>query len=436
MHAVSLSRAVSKITLVNMLLTVAGFITAPIIGRALGADGRGQLAAIIATITLLQPVLGLGLGIFAAREVAAGRSVGELLGTLVPLTVGLAAVGMVGGWFIAGPLSEGDETVRTFLRIGFLLAPVSLIAGVLQAILTGQQRWDRLLLARAIPTILAVVAIPVLVALDELNVASAATVAIVGGVASILPTLHLLAHGWRPRWDRGELGRALSFGSRAWAGGFANIANLRLDQVLMISLTTDRQLGLYAVAVTIATAPSVLPGAVAGPLLARVSAGDRGLAARATRTTLMLVAVAHVVIGALSVPVVLVLFGDQFVGAIAMVWALLVAGLPLAGGILLNHALSADGAPGRTAMAQFVGLVVTVPLLLVLVPEYGGRGAALASIAAYGASFLVLARATIRRGLARNARDLLVVRRDDLAWLCMTVRQWWSELRSTRGSQG
>jgi O-antigen/teichoic acid export membrane protein len=150
---------------------------------------------------------------------------------------------------------------------------------------------------------------------------------------------------------------------------------------------------------------------------ARVAAGDRDIVARATRTTLLLVALVHVVLAVVSVPLVLVLFGSEFADSIPMIWILLVAGVPLAGGMLLSSVLAADGAPGQTAFAQAGALVVAVPLLLLVVPAHGGMGAAAVSIVSYGASFFVLVRAVLRRKLAPNVRRLILISGGDIAWL-------------------
>lgn len=425
----SLARAVSKITIVNLVVFVGAFLTGPIVARALGPSGRGQLAAIAAPLALIPIVLGLGLGTFATREVASGKTVRSVLSTLLPISVVLGLIGAITGWPLAGALSQGHSTIRTFLRVGFLLAPLSLVVVVLQSTLAGQQRWNRLLVARAIPTVIAVLAIPTLFVFHALTVATAATVGIVGGAATLLPTFGLLREGLRAEWSPVYSRLALSFGARAWAGGLANIANFRLDQVLMISLTSSTQLGLYAVAVTVGTAPAVLPAAVAGPIQARVASGDRDIVGRSTRVTMLLVGVLHVIVGALAVPVVTVLFGPAFTDSILMIWVLLAAGVPFAGGLLLSSVLSADGAPGRTAVAQFLALAVTIPLLLVLVPGHGGMGAAVTSAAAYSTSFIVLVRATVTRGLVSGTAALLVPRREDAVWLWGTGRGWLHKLR-------
>jgi len=58
---------------------------------------------------------------------------------------------------------------------------------------------------------------------------------------------------------------------------------------------------------------------------------------------------------------------------------LLAAGVPLAAGSVLGSALSADGNPGATMRAELVALAVTLPGLVLLLPDFGGVGAAVVS---------------------------------------------------------
>jgi O-antigen/teichoic acid export membrane protein len=114
---------------------------------------------------------------------------------------------------------------------------------------------------------------------------------------------------------------------------------------------------------------------------------------------------------------------------------LLGAGVPFAASLLLSTVLSADGVPGRTAVAEFVALGLTVILLFALVPEHGGMGAAVTSAAAYSASFAVLARATVARNLAPGLRDLLIPRAEDARWMLTTARGWRDGLLARRAAE-
>ena len=85
----------------------------------------------------------------------------------------------------------------------------------------------------------------------------------------------------------------------------------------------------------------------------------------------------------LTGPVMSLLYGDQFADAVPQARLLLV-GMLLGGaaGVASGY-LYARGRPGLNSVAMGVGLVVTVVLDLVLIPVYGGMGAAAASTAAY-----------------------------------------------------
>ena len=50
---------------------------------------------------------------------------------------------------------------------------------------------------------------------------------------------------------------------------------------------------------------------------------------------------------------------------------------------VLGSALSAAGDPAATMRAEVVALVATIPALVLLLPEFGGLGAAAISLAAY-----------------------------------------------------
>ncbi len=131
------------------------------------------------------------------------------------------------------------------------------------------------------------------------------------------------------------------------------------------------------------------------------------------------------------------LFGAEFADAAEPAWVLLAAGVPLSGAAILGPTLNGVGRPGLPAVGQALALLITVPGLLLLLPSIGIMGAAVVSLVAYTANFLVLFVATIRI-FDTTARDLLVPKRSDLAWLWGFIRErlpfWGAWLSSPRRS--
>jgi O-antigen/teichoic acid export membrane protein len=413
-HGWRFARVTASMTGVNAVILVTALVTGPLLARALGPSGRGDLAAILVPFSLAPLVLHFGLGVYGARQAARGRPLDAVLGTLCAAALGIGVLGALGGIPLAGVLADGRETVHSYLLVAFAMLPWGLVATVLVSVSSGLERWGVVIASRLIPPLTAVAALGFLYVAGALTVQSAAIVAFAGGFASTLPLLGLLRRR-RLRFDFAVIRSGARFGTKAWVGGLANLSNARLDQLLMIPLVSPRQLGLYAVAVSLASFTGALTAGLGPPLFTRVAAGETELAARALRVTLGIVAVVSACAAAATPFLIELLFGSSFSDAIGMAWILLAAGLPLAGATVLSQALTAAGRPGVPAIGEILALVVTVGGLVVLLPPLAGIGAALVSLGAYSVNFLV--QLVVAAGEFRvGARDLLIVRRADLEW--------------------
>lgn len=410
-----MSGVAARLTTANVLGAASGFVTGPLLARSLGATGRGDLQAVIAPLTLVPAVLGLGIPAYAYRTLPRGRSPREVIPSLgLPLLV-LGCVGVAGAVPVADALAGGRPVVRAFLIAGFMLTPLVLLNSLMASCLAGLERWRAVYALTLIPFAVPFVGIVALDLSGHLTVASAAAVTIAGSALQIVPALPVLARIRRPA-PRMSVARAgLSFGVKSWLGGLALTANGRLDQVMMITLVPARQLGLYAVAVTISGAYSLVTGGISPPLMTRIAAGQRELTMQAVRITIG-VTIALGVLIALMTPVILsVLFGPEFRDAFPMALILLTASVPLAAGSVLSSALQADGAPLIPTVGEALALVVTVVGLLTLLRPLQGIGAAVVSFAAYSVSFafqLVMAQRRIRAPI----RAFLLPSAEDLRW--------------------
>jgi O-antigen/teichoic acid export membrane protein len=408
---------VARLTVANALAAATGFVTGPLLARALGASGRGDLQAIIVPLQLAPILLSLGITSFAYRTLPRGRTVDEVIPSLgLPLLL-LGSIAVVAAVPLADALAGGRATVQTFLIIAFLMAPIGLLTMLLSSSLAALERWHAMIAMSVIPFAVPLVVIVGLAVAGRLTVATAAAATLLGSLLAVVPGLPLLISVRRPMFRFSLAREGVSFGMKSWLGGLAQTANLRLDQVLMITLVAPRQLGLYAVAATISSAYGPLAAAVSPPLMARIGAGERHLMPQAVRMTVMVTIAVNLVVAILTPILLPLLFGQKFRAAIPMALVLLVASVPLAGASVLSTALQADGAPLIPTFGEGIALVVTVVGLVVLLPRLQGIGAAIASVAAYSASFgfqLLMAKGRIAAPLS----GFLLPSRDDVRWLC------------------
>jgi O-antigen/teichoic acid export membrane protein len=379
----------------NVAFNLIGVLTGPILARALGPTGRGTLAAIVVPLTVGAWVASLGMPEFALRSAARE-------GRALTLSVTLGAISLVVGVImlplapsLASAFAEDREVVHTYLMVGFVVLPLFVMSYVMYSVVNGLERWGLLVTTRLAPSLFGLVALAALWAGERLTVGTAAAVVLGTTLLTLVPAAFALKDGGPCAFDRELASRALRFSLRAWPGYLGHYANARLDQLLMIPLVDPAELGLYVVAVTLASLPAVLGAALASTLGPRIARGETELVAQGNRVLLPLVGVmsaALALIAPIGLPLV---FGSDFAPAVAMAWILLAASVPYQGAWFLGTTLTAAGRPELFTAGHIVALVITVPGLLLLLPTLGAYGAAIVSSLSALAQFaflLVMAR--------------------------------------------
>jgi O-antigen/teichoic acid export membrane protein len=423
---------VGRMSAVELFVAGLALITAPLSARALGPMGRGDLAAILVTLSLVPMIAFVGLGPFAKREAARGTPVGAVIGSVGAILMVTGLIGAALAIPIADFLSDGKATVRLFIAAGLLMLPLSLFGGLLLSVTAGRELWGRTIAARLIPPVGGVIGIVTLYLLGELTLATAASITLITSVLQIVPGLFVLRRAGKLRVERSLLRAARGFGLRSWATTMTAQANVRLDQLVMIKLVPSRELGFYAVAATISTAAAgIITSAVHSPLAVRTAKGESVLVARALRVTLFAVAVTGGALAATVPFLVPFVFGESFTPAAAMAEILLVGSVFMTGMNVLSTAMAGAGQPGAGAKAQLAALAITVPGLAIALPTLGGIGAAIVSVLAYGAAFAFVLTLSIGH-FGGTFREFVFIRRSDLAWAARQVTEKWLSWRQGR----
>jgi O-antigen/teichoic acid export membrane protein len=383
------------------------------------------LAAVLVVVTIAPWLLTVGMNAFVARETARHTDRGRLLGTVATLSLGTAVLGLVCAYPVAHLVGHGRRVVESLILVGFALLPLNVVGTGLLGVLWDEAHWRRLSAVRLLSAGLVAVGFVVLAATHQFTVTTAASVTFAAGIVSFAPLCLMLrrARGWH--FDR-ELARgAVSYGTRAWLGDAANLSNLRLDQLLMAGLVPAKELGLYAVAVTLAGLTGIFSQALNILILPFVAGGAGSTVRRILRITLFGTAGMSAIIGLAAPRLISVLFGHAFAASAGLAQVLLVGAVLLAGTGVLNAALNGAGHPGDTALAQGLGCAATVPALIVVLPSAGAMGAALVSVASYGIVFVVLLCRT-RRHLGGLSSEYLIPTAADLVDLRRYAKNWFA----------
>ncbi|HSC90991.1 MAG TPA: oligosaccharide flippase family protein [Gaiellaceae bacterium] len=411
--------AVAALSLVNVL----------VIARSLGAEGRGEVA-FLGTIAFLTSQLA-SVGVQQANANLAGREpeLRPSLATnsaLLALGLGLAAAAIVALLIALVPAVGGGLPVELLLCA---LAAIPML--VFQTFLVFMVRADygfgvanaSMLVVPAVTTLLnGTVALA-----GGLTVGRAFGAWVIGqALATALLVVHVqrgLAGFGRPNAALAR--RALLFGAQTHAGRIMLLGNYKLDQWLVGSIAGQRELGLYSIAVTWAETLFYLPTALAGVQradLVRASAREAARSAAAGFRAAVLATIPLAIGLLVAAPVLCVtVFGEEFRGSIDPLRVLVPGAFGIVALKVLGEAMTAQRRPLREAAAIAVAFVVIVALDILLIPEHGALGAAVASTVAYLAGGLTIV-LLFSRGFDFPAARL-VPRGNELPW-------FWSKLRA------
>jgi O-antigen/teichoic acid export membrane protein len=347
-------------------------------------------------------------------------SPGAVLGTATRIVsfsaVLIAAVAVAPVLFLLG---RYDSSTRTAGVVLVAAAPIVALTSVWHQSLRGLQRpasWNVVRLIAAGAWLLAIVA----VAVTGKHAPHAAFWYVAFLVPILIGTRHVVKRFVADSvvYDSRLRRPLMNFAVPSVAASIPLYLNLRLDQVVLTRVATPKDLGLYAAATGFTWAVNPPLQAIASFAFPRVAAiadveGQRRELLRITRLATPICVLTALVVGGLTPLAIPLLNGPSFRSAISVAIILVGASTVFAYEFILEEAARGLGHPRLALFAQLVGLVSTVVGLFVLIPKFGIRGAAWASMIGYGAACctdLIL----LRRKLGCGFSDLLVPSRLDM----------------------
>ncbi|HDZ61614.1 MAG TPA: hypothetical protein ENH40_00510 [Nitrospirae bacterium] len=222
-----------------------------------------------------------------------------------------------------------------------------------------------------------------------------------------------------------HLKEGLSFGSRGYISIFANAMVRRIDFIFISSMLGAKDLGYYAISVSIAEILLSVPDAVNLPFLPlhlglnRKDAEDTApVVIRHVLFIMILICLFTAIIGRYAI---WILFGKDFLAAYVPLLWLLPGIFSLSIFDLLKIDMYRNNLPGFVSMVSLLTLICNLILNYILIPIYGISGAAISSTVSYSLSTCILL-CNFTRIAKVPYRDVLVIKISDLMLL-------WSQFR-------
>lgn len=376
-----------------------------LLARGFGPSAYGLFASSLATVTMVAPLAGFGLSQFRLRAYGAeGWAADRWLRPSLRFTAitSLLAIALVVGWAFFGE-AVSQETRRVLL----LLVPV--ILGLLAVDLVGSKLrleeryqalagWQLLMPGgRLLVACLAILMPAATVDSVAVGYCAIALIAIALGVPQLRAMLRgemkLRGHGARDASLAPPSPATSALVSQAWTYGLAAALYpvfYQVSTVLLKYLGDDAQAGRYGIALAVMTAIYLLPSTVYQKFLLsklhRWAVHDKPKFWRVYRQGNIAMLLSGLAIGlALAVSaefLVPIAFGKQYLGVegVLMVLALCVPIRFLSTAV--GSALLTEGHMRYRVRAMALATAIAVLLNALLIPSYGGMGAAVATVIA------------------------------------------------------
>jgi O-antigen/teichoic acid export membrane protein len=413
----------------NLLVAALSLLNVLIVSRALGPSGRGQVVFLTAIAWFTSNLSTFGVQEANANLAGAEPRLRRSLATnslLLALAFGVLTAAVLGGliWVFPAIAGDSDQQLRWLV---FASLPFLILWVYLRFLVQADYGFTVTNIGWLLTPVANVTVNGLLAAFGVLTVGAAVCAWLAGqllGTALLVwYVARRLAGFGRP--DLQLARRVMAFGLRSHVGRIMLLGNYRLDQWILGAVSGSRELGLYSVAVAWAESLWYFPTAVAAVQRPNVVRASRAEAARHTAAAFRVAALVTLV---LMVAIVIAapflcttIFGEEFRGSIDDLRLLVAGSVGVVALKQLGSALTGQGAPTLASAAIALGFVCTVVLDIVLIPPFGGLGAAAASTIAYTVGGLAAA-LILSRAMKLPLREL-VPRWEDVVLLHRTAKR-------------
>ena len=184
----------------------------------------------------------------------------------------------------------------------------------------------------------------------------------------------------------------LGYGVRSYGIDVLGTLALQVDQVLVVSLLTPSAMGSYVVVLSLSRMLNLFQNSVVMVLFPK-AAGLAGkevvmMTGNAVRVSGLVTAFCGVFV-CLGGPTLLrLLYGSEYVSAVGAMRILVLEVVISGATFVLAQAFMALDRPGVVTILQALGLSLSIPMMLVLIPRYGIYGAAVSLLTSTVARFI------------------------------------------------
>lgn len=385
-----LVQTIMRTSATNLLVMVISTLTSIVTARMFGVVGKGELSAILFWPTLLAGLVGFGLPTSLIYNMKQNQGsggdfvrAGFFFQIPVSLIVGVIAWIWLPVWLGNYPA----DVIQTARWYAVLMLPILLAINLISALAQSTSKFNVYNGVRLFVPLFNLAGLMALWAVGDLSLHNASLVFLVTSVLVVSWSLYSIRDALRINWLKG-LGNRLAakalfgYGSKVFGVELLGTLYSQFDKIVILSMLTARELGLYTVVYALSRVFNVVQMAITNVVFPKVTGMDKAAiiatVGRAFRLSMLLMTI--VVIPSMFIGRFLmgILFGAPFLEASGAFYLLSIECILGGGSWILASSFNAMGRPGLVLIRQLIALTVTIGLFFLFTPLYGLNGIALA----------------------------------------------------------
>lgn len=385
-----LVQTIMRTSATNLLVMVISTLTSIVTARMFGVVGKGEFSAILFWPTLLAGLVSFGLPTSLIYNMKQNKGIGGdfvRAGFLFQIPVSIL-VGIV--TWIWMPVWLGNypaDIVQIARWYSVLMLPILLAINLISALAQSTGKFNVYNGVRLFVPLFNLAGLMALWSIGDLSLQNASLIFLVTSLLVVLWSLYSIRDALRIDWLKG-IGNRLAakalfgYGSKVFGVELLGTLYSQFDKIIILSMLTARELGLYTVVYALSRVFNVVQMAITNVVFPKVTGMEKSAiiatVGRAFRLSMLLMTI--VVIPSMFIGRYLmgILFGAPFLEASGAFYLLSFECILGGGSWILASSFNAMGRPGLVLMRQLIALTVTIGLFFWFTPLYGLNGIALA----------------------------------------------------------
>ena len=376
----------------QIIIQATNFLTGPIIARALGPEGRGELASIMLWPNLLGAIFALGLGpalLYNLKKNTEPEAETELFSAALVLGSIFGIIAAAFGFFLM-PILLKNYSAQTVLiaRIFVLTAPINLLTLLVLNAYKARNLFRVVNQTNYVTPTLTLGIVTGLSMFQFLNPITASCARKGPFIAIFFWKFIDLLKYYRPNFKnlKTRMWQLAPYSLRSAPINILSQLSDKIDQFLVIQILTPKDFGLYIVALNLSRLLSLIQSSILSVLFPKVankpSKEVAFVAGRAARISILFSLGAALCLICFGTPILSLYGGNSakgnFLAALPTLQVLSLEIVLKGATLVLAQTFMAVGRPGIVSVLQGIGLGLSFPLMFFLIPKYGLLGAGLA----------------------------------------------------------